>query len=146
MVGTLVWTMQLTTAKFRHQWQLKQQSSAAGRFVCIRVIQSFDCHVHCQIHQQNDLNAFFSASTLSIGNRAMLLNLLLLMEFMKNVFTNFLVENLFSHEVLVTGRVTAIKIKLNFVSSYKLKKLVERCRWFRLLAKPFFARGISSFK
>jgi len=53
----------------------------------------------------------------------MLLNLLLLMEFMKNVFTNFLVENLFSHEVLVTGRVTAIKIKLNFVSSYKLKKI-----------------------
>jgi len=37
----------------------------------------------------------------------MLLNLLLVMEFLGNVFTNFIFEKRFSHEALVTGRVTA---------------------------------------
>jgi len=29
------------------------------------------------------------------------------MEFLRNVFTNFIFENVLSHEALVTGRVTA---------------------------------------
>jgi len=37
----------------------------------------------------------------------MLPNLSLVMEFLGNVFTNFIFEKLLSHEVLVTGRVTA---------------------------------------
>jgi len=34
-------------------------------------------------------------------------NLSLVMEFLGNVFTNFIFEKLLSHEALVTGRVTA---------------------------------------
>jgi len=37
----------------------------------------------------------------------MLPNLTLVMEFLGNVFTNFIFEKLLSHEALVTGRVTA---------------------------------------
>jgi len=37
----------------------------------------------------------------------MLLNLSLVMEFLGNVFINFIFEILLSHEALVTGRVTA---------------------------------------
>jgi len=36
-----------------------------------------------------------------------LANLSLVMEFLGNVFTNFIFEKLLSHEALVTGRVTA---------------------------------------
>jgi len=37
----------------------------------------------------------------------MLLNLSLVMEFLGNIFTNFIFEKLLSHKALVTGRVTA---------------------------------------
>jgi len=37
----------------------------------------------------------------------MLPNLSLVMEFLRNVFTNFFFEKLLSHEPMVTGRVTA---------------------------------------
>jgi len=37
----------------------------------------------------------------------MLPNLSLVMEFLRNVFTNFIFEKLLSHEAVVTGRVTA---------------------------------------
>jgi len=37
----------------------------------------------------------------------MLPNLSLVMEFLGNVFTNFIFEKFLSHEALVTGRVTA---------------------------------------
>jgi len=39
--------------------------------------------------------------------RSMLPNPSLVMEFLGNVFTNFIFEKLLSHEALVTGRVTA---------------------------------------
>jgi len=42
----------------------------------------------------------------------MLLNLSLVMEFLINVFTNFIFEKLHSHEALVTGRVTVISDNL----------------------------------
>jgi len=45
------------------------------------------------------------------------------MEFLGNVFTNFIFEKLLSHEALVTERVTAtelpVTIKRSFSSSYK---------------------------
>jgi len=50
----------------------------------------------------------FSARTLPTENRTLLLNFSLVMEFLRNVFTNFIFEKIFSHETLVTGRVTAI--------------------------------------
>jgi len=37
----------------------------------------------------------------------MLPNLSLVMEFLRNIFTNFIFEKLLSHEAVVTGRVTA---------------------------------------
>jgi len=52
----------------------------------------------------------------------MLPNLPLVMEFLGNVFTNFIFENFISHETLVTGRVTASnnnQTQLFTVSSYK---------------------------
>jgi len=39
--------------------------------------------------------------------RSTLPNLLLVMEFLVNFFSNFIFENLLSHEALVMGRVTA---------------------------------------
>jgi len=78
----------------------------------------------------------------------MLPNLSVVMEFLENVFTNFIFEKLFSHEALVTGRVTAtpVTIKRSFLSSYKRKKLFERYNQLRLLPKQFFAKVISCFK
>ena len=38
----------------------------------------------------------------------MFLNLSLVMEFLRNIFANFIFEKLLSHEALVTGNVTAI--------------------------------------
>jgi len=38
----------------------------------------------------------------------MLPNLLLVMEILGNVFTNFIFEKLLAHEALVTGRITSI--------------------------------------
>jgi len=43
--------------------------------------------------------------------RSMLPNLSLVMEFLENVFTNFIFEEPLSHEALVTGRVTATSNK-----------------------------------
>jgi len=45
-------------------------------------------------------------------SRAMLLNFSLVMEFLINVFTNFIFEKLLSDETLVTPRVTAIRNNL----------------------------------
>jgi len=54
----------------------------------------------------------FSARTLSIERRTLLLNLSLVMEFLRNVFSNFIFRKAVSHEALVTGRVTAISNNL----------------------------------
>jgi len=40
------------------------------------------------------------------------------LEFLRNVFTNFIFEKLLSHEAVVTGRVTATS-NSRFLSSYK---------------------------
>jgi len=45
---------------------------------------------------------YFSAWTLSVESRALLLNLSLVMDFLRNVFTNFIFLKLLSHEELVT--------------------------------------------
>jgi len=45
-------------------------------------------------------------------------NLSLVMEFLGNVFTNFIFEELLSHEALVTGKAT-LTTKRSFLSSYK---------------------------
>jgi len=52
--------------------------------------------------------SLFQAHTLSTESRSALLNLSLVLEFLKNVFTNFIFEKRFSHGALVTGRVIAI--------------------------------------
>ena len=49
----------------------------------------------------------FSASTLSIESRSVLPNLSLVMEFLVNIFTNFIFDKFISHEALLTGRVKA---------------------------------------
>jgi len=50
----------------------------------------------------------------------MLPNLSLVMEFLRNVFTNFSFEKLLLHETLVTGRViVTINNETQFFSSYK---------------------------
>jgi len=50
----------------------------------------------------------------------MLPNLSLVMEFLGNVFTNFIFEKLLSHEALVTGRVKATSnSQTQHFSSYK---------------------------
>jgi len=58
---------------------------------------------------------------LSIESISMLPNLSLEMEFLGNVFTNFIFFKFLSHEALVTGRVTQlpVTIKRSFISSYK---------------------------
>jgi len=55
----------------------------------------------------------------------MLPNLLLVMEFLSNVFTTFIFEKLLSHEALVTGRAAAIPvtIKRRFLSKRRFFKL-----------------------
>jgi len=49
----------------------------------------------------------FLARTLAIERRALLLNLSLVMGFLRKVFINFTFEKLLSH-ALVTGKVTAV--------------------------------------
>jgi len=46
---------------------------------------------------------YFAARTPSIESITLLLNFSLVMEFLRNVFTNFIFGKLFSHEALVTG-------------------------------------------
>jgi len=58
------------------------------------------------------IQIYFSARTLSIERRALLLNLSLVVEFLRNVFTNSIFEKILSHEALVTGRATAISNNL----------------------------------
>jgi len=50
---------------------------------------------------------YFLARTLSTESRSTLPNLSLVMEFLGNFCTNFVIEKLLSHEALVMGRVTA---------------------------------------
>jgi len=59
------------------------------------------------------IQIYFSARTLSIESRALLLNLSLVMEILRNVFTNFIFEKIILHEALVTGRVTAVSNNLH---------------------------------
>ena len=54
----------------------------------------------------------------------MLLNLSLVMEFLRNVFANFIFEKL-SHEALVTGRVIAIGNNLYKQSNVTLKGAIN---------------------
>jgi len=70
------------------------------------------------MHQGNHLNLFFSKS-LSIESRSMLSNLSLVMEFLENVFINFIFEKIISHEALVTGRVTATTTSNNQTQPFK---------------------------
>ena len=58
------------------------------------------------------IEIYFSARTLAIESRALLLNLSLVMEFLRNVLTNLNFEKFVSHETLVTGIVTAISNNL----------------------------------
>jgi len=80
--------------------------------VCVRILYhhylnatlSFDYHVDCQIHQRNYLNLFFgSYPSVESRCRSMLSNISLVMEFLGNVFTNFIFEKLLSLEALVRG-------------------------------------------
>ena len=58
--------------------------------------------------------------------RSMLPNLSLAMEFLENVFTNFIFEKLLSHEALRREELQlSVTIKRSFVTSYKWKKLVR---------------------
>jgi len=57
------------------------------------------------------IQIYFFSSYLSTERRSALPNLSLVMEFLGNVFTNFIFEKLLSHEGLVMGRVTATSNK-----------------------------------
>jgi len=59
------------------------------------------------------IKLYFSARTLSIESGALLLNLSLVMDFLRNFFTNFIFEKLLSHEELVTRRVAVISNNLH---------------------------------
>jgi len=72
----------------------------------------------------------------------MLPNLSLVMEFVGNVFTNFIFENFFSPEALVTGRLQLpVTNKRSFLSSCKLKKMFECYRQLRLLWKQILCQS-----
>ena len=93
------------------------------------------------------IQLYFSAHILSTESRA-----LLVMEFLRIVFTNFVFEKIISHEALVTGRVTAISNNLYKQSNAPLYGAINEiycssdvgsCDSFR---SKFFARGVSCFK
>jgi len=93
-----------------------------------------------------------SARTILIASRSMLLNLSLVMQFLRNVFTNFIFKKLLSHETLVMGRATAISNNLceqsNAAVSGNINERncstdVGSCDSFR---SKFFANGVSCFR
>jgi len=65
------------------------------------------------------------------------------MEFLENVFTNFIFEKLLSHEEPVTGRVT--DTSNNQTQPFKKKKLFERYRQLRLLQKQILCQCYFTF-
>jgi len=70
------------------------------------------------------------------------------MEYLGNVFTNFIFEKLLSHEALVTGRVTATsnnQTQLFKYSSYKWQKLLERYTQLRLFPKQILCQSYFTF-
>jgi len=100
----------------------------------------------------NPSKYFFSARTLSIESKSMLLNLSLVMKFLRTVFTKCIFEKLLSHETLVM-----VELELSVSSCmnnqtqickvlYKWKKLFERCRDLRLLPKQILCQRCSCFK
>ena len=98
------------------------------------------------------IEIYFSARTLSIESRALLLNLSLVMEFLRNVLTNLNFEKFVSHETLVTGRVTAISNNLykqsneplwGAINEINCSSDVGSCDAF---PRKFFARSVSYFK
>jgi len=65
------------------------------------------------------------------------------MEFLGNVFTNFIFEKLLLHEVLMTEELQLpVTIKRSFLSSYKL---IERYRQRRLLQKQILCQSYFTF-
>jgi len=98
------------------------------------------------------IQIYFSARTLSIERRALLLNLSLVVEFLRNVFTNSIFEKILSHEALVTGRATAISNNLykqsnaplwGAINEINCSSDVGSCDSFR---SNFFASSVSCFK
>jgi len=65
--------------------------------------------VHVRILYHHHLNVAYPAIII-MSIREMLPNLSLEMEFLGNVFTNFIFEKLLSYQALVMGRVTATSI------------------------------------
>jgi len=79
----------------------------------------------------------------------MLPNLSLVMEFLGNVFTNFIFEKFLLHEALATGRVTANsnnQTQLFKCSSYKWQKLFERYTQLRLFPKQIICQSYCTFQ
>ena len=81
----------------------------------------------------------------------MLLNLSVVVEFLRNPFTNFIFEKLFSHEILVTGRGKAISNNLYKQSNAALEGAINERNWSSDVGScdssqtNFFAGGISCF-
>ena len=74
--------------------------------------------VGCQILQRHH-KSIFSRRTLFIESNSILPNLSPVMEFLGNVFTNFIFEILLSHEALVTESVTSTTTSNNQTQPYK---------------------------
>jgi len=78
----------------------------------------------------------------------MLPNLSLVMEFLGNVFTDFIFEKFLLHEALVTGRVTAAnnnQTQLFKYSSYKWQKWFEQYTKPRLFPKQILCQSYFTF-
>jgi len=69
------------------------------------------------------------------------------MEFLENIFTNFIFEKYISHEALVTEELQLpITIKPNFLSSCKLKNCSSHIGSFDSFRSKFFAKVSCIFK
>jgi len=64
----------------------------------------------------------------------------LVIEFLGNVFTNFIFEKYLSHEALVTEFQLPVTVKRRFFSSYKWQKFFQRYRQLRLFPKQIPCR------
>jgi len=62
------------------------------------------------------------------------------MEFLGNVFANFIFFKFLSHEALVTEFQLPVTVKRSFLSSYKWQKCFERYRQLRLFPKQIPCR------
>ena len=83
----------------------------------------------------------FSARTLLIESRSMLPNLSLVMEFLENIFTNFIFEKLLSNEALVRERVTGTSNYQTRLCSYEWNKFLEGFRHLWLLPKQVLCQS-----